>query len=82
MATYGRLQVVRQNNDFSTATEIKQFPLIDPAPNEIRVKVIYTGVNMTDVNICAGRYFVEGEPPYDIGFEVSRQNILKLFNRI
>lgn len=71
MATFRKLQVVTQSNEFVTATKINVFPLIEPKDDELRIRVVYTGINMTDVNVCAGRYFADDEPPYDIGFEVS-----------
>lgn len=73
-ATFKRCKVVRKANSksgFAEATELLEFPLVEPKANEVRVKVIYTGVNLTDINICAGRFFVSGDLPYDLGFEVS-----------
>lgn len=70
-ATYKRCKVVQKANSFADATELQEFPLVEPKADEVRVKVIYTGVNLTDINICAGRFFVSGDLPYDLGFEVS-----------
>ncbi|KAI2801338.1 Prostaglandin reductase 3, partial [Blomia tropicalis] len=67
--TYRKLQVFEKTSDFAAAVKVVESALVDPKPDQIRVKQIYAGVNATDVNITAGRYFTDGKVPYDIGFE-------------
>ncbi|CAG2184078.1 unnamed protein product, partial [Oppiella nova] len=44
-------------------------PLVDPKSDEILVKNLFVGINATDLNITAGRYFKHDDPPYPLGFE-------------
>ena len=69
--TFRKIQVVRPSNNLDEALETVTLPLVDPIGSKIRLRVLYTGINITDVNLAAGRYFVSGDLPYDIGFEVS-----------
>jgi hypothetical protein len=57
-------------SNFDEAVKIVTQPLVDPLDNEILVKNIYVGVNATDLNITAGRYFAHEEPPYSLGIGV------------
>ncbi|CAG2172056.1 unnamed protein product [Oppiella nova] len=38
-------------------------PLVDPKSDEILVKNLFVGINATDLNITAGRYFKHDDPP-------------------
>jgi hypothetical protein len=69
MATYKKLQVTNKTSDFRKAVEIVEVPIPTPGPGQVLVKNHYAGVNATDINISAGRYFTDGITPYDIGFE-------------
>lgn len=69
MSTYKKVQVVKLTSDFAAATEIKEEPIVSPGIQEIRVKNSFAGVNATDINISAGRYFTDGKVPFDVGFE-------------
>ncbi|CAL5218387.1 g58 [Coccomyxa viridis] len=72
-----KLQVHRLSSDFRAATRVVSEPL--PAPNAIPpghvlVRRAYAGINASDINYTAGRYF--GSPeiaakrlPFDAGFE-------------
>lgn len=46
-----------------------EVPLVDPNENQVRIRNIYAGVNATDINITAARYFSDGNIPFDIGLE-------------
>ena len=69
MATFKKVQVVKLSADFAEATNVKEEPLVAPAAGKILVKNHYAGVNATDINISAGRYFTDGKVPFDVGLE-------------
>lgn len=69
MATFKKLQVTKLSTDFRKATEIFNLPIPNPGPGQVLVKNHYAGVNATDINISAARYFTDGKVPFDIGFE-------------
>ena len=69
MSTFKKVQVVKLTSDFGAATEIKEVPIVSPGAKEVRVKNSFAGVNATDINISAGRYFTDGKAPFDVGFE-------------
>jgi len=67
--SYRKLQVFAPSNDFQAAVKVVEVPFVDPAPDQIRIKQLFAGVNATDLNIAATRYFFDGKLPFDIGFE-------------
>ena len=67
--SYKKIQVVTLSSDFARATEIVEAPLREPKDDEVLVKNHFSGINATDINISAGRYFTDGKVPYDVGFE-------------
>jgi hypothetical protein len=69
--TYKKLVATRRSPDFRAAAEIVEEPIPDPDPNEVIVRNRYAGVNATDVNIAAGRYTPDAEPPIDLGAEAA-----------
>lgn len=73
MACYfKKLSVVKLTHNFREAIEIVEQPLRAPEDNEALIKVLYAGINASDVNVSAGRYFTDGKVPFDIGFEVCK----------
>lgn len=74
--TFKKLNVVKLSSNFREATEVVEQPLRQPASDEVLVKVLYSGVNATDINISAGRYFTDGKVPFDIGLEVCINEIM------
>jgi len=70
-----KLQVHRLSNDFAEATKIVTEPLPQQLPpGHVLIRNAYAGINASDVNYTAGRYF--GSPqeaakrlPFDAGFE-------------
>ena len=68
--TYKKLSVFKITPDFREAVKVVDTPLVPPADDQILVKNIYAGVNATDVNITAARYFTDGKLPFDVGLEV------------
>ena len=68
--TLKKLSVVKLSQNFREATKVVEEVLRQPTDDEILVKVLFAGVNATDINISAGRYFTDGKVPFDIGLEV------------
>lgn len=69
MATFKKLQVTKVSTDFREATSVFEFPIPKPGSGQILIKNHFSGVNATDINITAARYFTDGKLPFDIGFE-------------
>ena len=69
--TYRGIKVFKLSSNFDEATKIVDMPLNEPANDEILVKNIYLGINATDLNITAGRYFAHDPVPYPLGIEVN-----------
>ena len=67
---FKKLSVVKLSSNFREATKIVDVPLTPPSDDQVLVKNLYAGVNATDINMTAGRYFVSGKVPFDIGLEV------------
>ncbi|CAI0447150.1 unnamed protein product [Linum tenue] len=74
--TYEKLIVHTLSHNFRNATRIVRTPLKLPlGPHQVLVKIIYAGVNASDVNFSSGRYFSGGNNdvssmlPLDAGFE-------------
>ncbi|KAJ6835416.1 prostaglandin reductase-3 [Iris pallida] len=74
--TYKKIVVQILSHNFRTATKIVQAQLSLPIKEQhALVKVIYAGVNASDVNFSSGRYFsndskeVATRLPFDAGFE-------------
>uniref|UniRef100_A0A1D1XRB2 Zinc-binding alcohol dehydrogenase domain-containing protein 2 n=1 Tax=Anthurium amnicola TaxID=1678845 RepID=A0A1D1XRB2_9ARAE len=73
--TFEKIVVHTLNNNFRSATKIVQSQLNLPMKSDhVLVKVIYAGVNASDVNFSSGRYFsrkdeVLSRLPFDAGFE-------------
>ncbi|QDZ21995.1 alcohol dehydrogenase [Chloropicon primus] len=51
-----QLQVTKLSNNFSEATSMQHLNTLDCEENEVVVRVIYAGVNASDVNFSAGKY--------------------------
>lgn len=67
--TYKKLVVKKLTTNFREAVSVVTVTTEKPGPHEILIKNKYVGVNATDINISAGKYFVQVPPPYDIGLE-------------
>ncbi|PQQ04396.1 zinc-binding alcohol dehydrogenase domain-containing protein 2-like [Prunus yedoensis var. nudiflora] len=74
--SFEKLVVHTLSHNFRNATSIVRAPLRLPIkPDHVLVKVIYAGVNASDVNYSSGRYFsgsnkdLESQLPFDCGFE-------------
>lgn len=74
--SFEKLVVHTLSNNFRSATSIVRVPLQLPIkPHHVLVKIIYAGVNASDINFSSGRYFSGNEKdiasrlPFDAGFE-------------
>jgi NADPH:quinone reductase-like Zn-dependent oxidoreductase/short-subunit dehydrogenase len=71
---YRRVVVHRLTSDFAAATRIVSAPTPAPKRGEVLIERRWTGVNASDVNFTAGRYFGGAKKaaallPFDAGFE-------------
>ncbi|KAK0582628.1 hypothetical protein LWI29_027825 [Acer saccharum] len=74
--SFEKIVVHTLTHNFRNATRTVRAPLRLPIkPNHILLKIIYAGVNASDVNFSSGRYFsgntkdVSSRLPFDAGFE-------------
>lgn len=72
--TFRKVVVRALTADFAAATAIETVPMIRPGPGEVLIERLWTGVNASDVNFTAGRYFGGAKKaaamlPFDAGFE-------------
>ncbi|XP_057417183.1 uncharacterized protein LOC130711530 isoform X2 [Lotus japonicus] len=74
--SFEKIVVQTLTHNFRNATSIVRTPLRLPVkPNHILVKILYAGVNASDVNFSSGRYFggnnsdTASRLPFDAGFE-------------
>ena len=65
------LKVFQLSSNFSEAVRVVTDAISSLSANEILVKNLYVGINATDLNITAGRYFKHDTIPYKLGIEVS-----------
>lgn len=68
--TFKKVSVVKLTPNFREATKIVEEPFRSSADDEALIKILYSGVNATDVNRSAGRFSASGKMPFDIGLEV------------
>ncbi|WOH04726.1 hypothetical protein DCAR_0624138 [Daucus carota subsp. sativus] len=74
--SFEKIIVHKLSHKFRSATSIVRTPLRIPIkPDHVLVKIIYAGVNASDVNFSSGRYFsgnskeIESRLPFNAGFE-------------
>ena len=72
--SYRRVEVHRLTSDFAAATRVVSAPTPSPKRGEVLIERRWTGVNASDVNFTAGRYFGGAKKaaallPFDAGFE-------------
>jgi prostaglandin reductase 3 len=68
--TYRKVIATHFTKNFREAAQIVEAELLPPAPNEITIRNCVAGVNATDVNISAGGYTPNAQPPIDLGAEM------------
>ncbi|GBO38964.1 hypothetical protein AVEN_43933-1 [Araneus ventricosus] len=67
--TFKKLMVQKLTSNFREAVSIETVNMCHPKKGEVCVKNKYVGINATDVNFTKGRYFVNVEVPFGVGFE-------------
>ncbi|XP_042057565.1 prostaglandin reductase-3-like isoform X1 [Salvia splendens] len=74
--SFDKIVVHTLNHNFQSATRVVRAPLRLPLkPDHVLMKIIYAGVNASDVNFSSGRYFSGSSKdtasllPFDAGFE-------------
>ena len=62
----------KKSTNFREAVQVVEVPLVPPTDDQVVLKVVFAGVNATDVNVTAGRVFTDQlQVPHDVGLEVS-----------
>ncbi|MFN8371532.1 MAG: zinc-binding dehydrogenase [Anaerolineae bacterium] len=69
--TYRKLIAARHSTNFREATDIVEVERRDPAPNEIVIRNLFTGVNASDYMMAAGTYISPTPVPFDLGGEAA-----------
>ena len=69
MATYKKLVAVSLSTKFREVVKVQTASVPSPGPGELLVRCRYAGINASDINWTAGRYFDGASPPIDAGFE-------------
>lgn len=67
--TFKKLICHKLTSKFSEAAKIVVENTPELGANEVLVKNRYVGINASDINFTAGRYFADKPPPFDVGFE-------------
>lgn len=66
---FKKLEVINFTPDFQNAVVIKNRPIMAPHAAQVRIKIIYVGVNTCDINVTAGNFSYEKVLPIEVGFE-------------
>lgn len=69
--TYRKVVVTSASRNFREVAAIVEEPMPELSPTQILVKNHFAGVNASDLNIAAGVYFADAEPPFDMGVEAT-----------
>ncbi|KAL9271223.1 putative quinone oxidoreductase, partial [Drosera capensis] len=74
--SFEKIVVRTLSHNFRVATMVVRVPLrLDIKPDHVLLKIVYAGVNASDVNFSSGQYFggnendLNGHLPFDAGFE-------------
>ncbi|KAJ6217822.1 hypothetical protein RDWZM_008979 [Blomia tropicalis] len=70
------LKVFQLSANFREAVRLTTETIRSISPDEILVKNMYVGVNATDLNVTAGRYFAHDPIPYRLGIESLGQIVM------
>ncbi|XP_005103943.1 prostaglandin reductase-3 [Aplysia californica] len=64
-----RIIVTKLGTNFRDVTKFETIPVPTLKSKEVLIKNRFIGINASDINFSAGRYFGVSEPPFPIGFE-------------
>ncbi|ORX62416.1 NAD(P)-binding protein [Hesseltinella vesiculosa] len=71
--TFRKIQAIQVGNDFEKVTRVVNVNYQDFAshlrPHQVIVKMLYVGINASDVNYTNAKYVPDIKPPFDVGFE-------------
>ncbi|RWS26054.1 Zinc-binding alcohol dehydrogenase domain-containing protein 2-like protein [Leptotrombidium deliense] len=69
-ATYEKILITKLTPNFREAAQVVSTQLKPPAKNEILLKVLYVGINASDIVVSAGGWSADGgKTPFDCGLE-------------
>lgn len=68
-AAYKKMVTIKKTQKFRDAVQIVTASTPKPGQGEILVRNRFLGINASDINYTAGRYFPTISPPFDTGFE-------------
>ena len=54
--SWQQLQVTKLSNDFQAVTSLHKLTAYEHGENQVVVRIMYAGVNASDVNFSAGKY--------------------------
>jgi len=54
--TYRKIEVAKLSPKFREATRIVSVPLPRPKENEVLFKIVWAGINASDINFTSGKY--------------------------
>lgn len=57
--------------DDLSGVSIKDVPVPEPGPDEVRIKVRAVSINFPDILLCQGKYQLKLEPPFTPGMDLS-----------
>jgi len=64
-----KIVVKTLSSNFREATEIASIPIHPLRRGQILVRIVYVGINASDINYTAGKYLPGEKPPFDAGME-------------
>ncbi len=67
--TYQKLQARAFSEKYQDVVFVDEVPMEIPGAEEVLVRNHFAGINASDVNLIAGRYFADAHFPIDLGFE-------------
>ncbi|ORZ15838.1 hypothetical protein BCR42DRAFT_311828, partial [Absidia repens] len=71
--TFRKIQAIAIGNEFDKVTDIVtvNYDTFSQKlkPHQVIIKVLYVGINASDVNYTNGKYTPGVKPPFDVGFE-------------
>ena len=71
--SYRKLIATKLTPNFRETAGVIAVDLEEPGPREVVIRNLYAGVNASDVNLTAGRYFANPTLPMDLGVEAVRE---------
>jgi NADPH:quinone reductase-like Zn-dependent oxidoreductase len=67
--SFKKIQCHTLSPNFRQATRVVNVQLTDPVDDQVTIRVLYVGINASDINFTNGKYLKDARPPFDCGFE-------------